>query len=109
MIQLYAILDCDHKKMNNLQLQQKDRKKEIAQLESFIKSDIDAREIKRAIAVRMAISGNTALPGVMRYNKNRLKKYTNESIFSRFAKKNSSSPYRAEAVDLKNSSDIFRQ
>jgi RNA-directed DNA polymerase len=28
---------------------------------------------------------NTALPGVMRYNKNRLKKYTNESIFSRFA------------------------
>jgi putative transposase len=26
--------------------------------ESFIKSDIDARELKRAIAVRMAISGN---------------------------------------------------
>ena len=25
---------------------------------------------------------NTALPGVMRYNKNKLKKYTNESIFS---------------------------
>ncbi|MEG4329849.1 hypothetical protein [Microcoleus sp. herbarium5] len=41
--------------MNNLQLQQKDRKKEIAQLESFIKSDIDARELKRAIAVRMAV------------------------------------------------------
>ena len=58
MIQLYAILDCDHKKMNNLQLQQKDREKEIAQLESFIKSDIDARELKRAIAVRMALSGN---------------------------------------------------
>jgi putative transposase len=31
--------------------------KEIAQLESFIKSDIDARELKRAIAVRMALSG----------------------------------------------------
>jgi hypothetical protein len=29
MIQLYAILDCGHKKMNNLQLQQKDREKEI--------------------------------------------------------------------------------
>ena len=43
--------------MNNLQLQQKDREKEIAQLESFIKSDIDARELKRAIAVRMALSG----------------------------------------------------
>jgi putative transposase len=44
--------------MNNLQLPQKDREKEIAQLESFIKSDIDARKLKRAIAVRMAISGN---------------------------------------------------
>jgi putative transposase len=44
--------------MNNLQLQQKDMEKEIAQLESFIKSDIDARELKRAIAVRMAIAGN---------------------------------------------------
>ena len=30
MIQLYAILDCDNKKINNLQLQQKDREKEIA-------------------------------------------------------------------------------
>src|SRR4028118_910902 len=58
MIQLYAILDCHNKKMNNLQLPQKHREKEIAQLESFIKSDIDARELKRAIAVRMAISGN---------------------------------------------------
>jgi len=28
MIQLYAILDCDHKKMNNLQLPQKDRERE---------------------------------------------------------------------------------
>ena len=43
--------------MNNLQLPQKDMKKEIAQLESFIKSDIDARELKRAIAIRMALSG----------------------------------------------------
>lgn len=31
------------KKMNNLQLSQKDMKKKIAQLEYFIKSDIDAR------------------------------------------------------------------
>jgi len=46
------------KKMNNLQLSQKKMKKEIAQLEYFIKSDIDARELKRAIAVRMALSGN---------------------------------------------------
>ncbi|MEG4917580.1 MULTISPECIES: hypothetical protein [unclassified Microcoleus] len=44
--------------MNNLQLPQKDREKEIAQLESFIKSDIDARELKRAIADPMALSGN---------------------------------------------------
>ena len=28
-IQLYAILDCDNKTMNNLQLPQKDREKEI--------------------------------------------------------------------------------
>ena len=58
MIQLYVILDCNNKNMNNLQLPQKDREKEIDCLESFIKSDIDARELKRAIAVRMAISGN---------------------------------------------------
>ena len=45
MIQLYAILNSDHKKMNNLQLPQKDREKEIAFLESFIQSDIDAREL----------------------------------------------------------------
>ena len=31
--------------------------KEILQLESFIKSDVDARELKRAIAVRMALVG----------------------------------------------------
>ena len=43
--------------MNNLQLPQKDMEKEISQLESFIKSDIDARELKRAIAVRMALEG----------------------------------------------------
>jgi hypothetical protein len=41
--------------MNNLQLPHKDMKKEIAQLESSIKSDIDARELKRAIAVRMGL------------------------------------------------------
>lgn len=29
MIQLYAILDCDNKNMNNLQRQQKDQEKEI--------------------------------------------------------------------------------
>jgi len=58
MIQLYAILDCDKKKMNNLQRPQKDREKEIASWESFIKSALDARELKRAIAVRMASSGN---------------------------------------------------
>lgn len=46
------------KKMNNLQLSQKDMEKEIAQLEYFIKSDIDARELKRAIADPMALSGN---------------------------------------------------
>ena len=57
MIQLYAILDRDNKKMNNLKLPPKDLEKEITQLESFIKSDIDARELKRAIAVRMAIEG----------------------------------------------------
>src|SRR4028118_1785711 len=45
------------KKMNNLQRPQKNMKKEILQLESFIKSDIDARELKRAIAVRMALEG----------------------------------------------------
>ena len=49
------------KKMNNLQLPQKDMEKEIPQLESFIKSDIDARELKRAIAVRMALSGKLTL------------------------------------------------
>ena len=31
--------------MKNLQLPQKDREKEIDSLESFIKSDIDAREL----------------------------------------------------------------
>ena len=44
-------------KMNNLQQPQKDTQKEITQLEFFIKSDIDARELKRAIAVRMALEG----------------------------------------------------
>lgn len=43
--------------MNNLKLPLKDMEKEITQLESFIKSGIDARELKRAIAVRMAVEG----------------------------------------------------
>ncbi|MEG5116843.1 helix-turn-helix domain-containing protein [Microcoleus sp. A2-C5] len=43
--------------MNNLQLPQKDMEKERVALESFIKSDRTVREIKRAIAVRMAIEG----------------------------------------------------
>jgi len=47
MIQLYAILDCDHKKMNNLQLPQKDREKEIAQLQycgQFLSSQSTIRQ-----------------------------------------------------------------
>jgi len=43
--------------MNNLKLPLKDMENEITQLESFIKSDIDARKLKRAIAVRMAVEG----------------------------------------------------
>ena len=58
-LQLYAILDCDNKKMNKLQLPQKDLEKEKASLEYFIESDIDARELKRAIAVRMAMVGKS--------------------------------------------------
>jgi len=38
--------------MNNLQLPQKEMEKEIHPLESFIKSDIDARALKRAVAIR---------------------------------------------------------
>ena len=45
--------------MNELQLTQKDLEKETASLEDFIESDIDARELKRAIAVRMAMVGNS--------------------------------------------------
>ena len=43
--------------MNNLQLPQKDMEKERATLECFIKSNRTVRELKRAIAVRMAIEG----------------------------------------------------
>ncbi|WP_333425487.1 winged helix-turn-helix domain-containing protein [Microcoleus sp. herbarium8] len=43
--------------MNNLQLPQKNMEKERAALESFIKSDRTVRELKRAVAVRMAIEG----------------------------------------------------
>lgn len=45
--------------MNKLQLPQKDMEKEKASLEYFIKSDIDTRELKRAIAVRMAMLGKS--------------------------------------------------
>ena len=43
--------------MNNLQRPQKIGKKKELKHESFIKSDLDARELKRAIAVRMALAG----------------------------------------------------
>ncbi len=45
--------------MNKLQLPHKDMEKEKASLEDFIESDIDARELKRAIAVRMAMIGKS--------------------------------------------------
>lgn len=57
MVQSYVMLDQDNKKMNNLQLEQKEKKKEIAELESLIKSNLDSRELKRALAVKMAIEG----------------------------------------------------
>jgi|GEM_PF-2946793 len=37
MIQLYAILDCDNKKMNNLQLPLKDMEKEISSMNLSLK------------------------------------------------------------------------
>ncbi|WP_293354135.1 MULTISPECIES: helix-turn-helix domain-containing protein [unclassified Microcoleus] len=45
--------------MNKLQLPQKDMEKEKASLEYFIKSDLDTRELKRAIAVKMAMVGKS--------------------------------------------------
>ena len=48
--------------MHKLQLPQKDMEKERASLESlesFIEGDIDARKLKRAIAVRMAMVGKS--------------------------------------------------
>jgi transposase len=45
--------------MNKLQLPQKELETEKASLEDFIESDIDARELKRAIAVRMAMVGKS--------------------------------------------------
>jgi putative transposase len=45
--------------MNKLHLPQKDLEKEKASLEYFIESDIDARELKRAIAIRMAVVGKS--------------------------------------------------
>lgn len=44
--------------MYNFLLGQKMKDEETSILESFIKSDIDARELKRAIAVKMAIEGH---------------------------------------------------
>jgi putative transposase len=44
--------------MYNFLLEQKIKDEEISSLESFIKSDIDARELKRAVAVKMAIEGH---------------------------------------------------
>jgi transposase len=44
--------------MYNFLLEQKIKDEEISSLESFIKSDIDARELKRAIAVKMSIEGH---------------------------------------------------
>ncbi|WP_293158025.1 MULTISPECIES: hypothetical protein [unclassified Microcoleus] len=44
--------------MNKLQ-PQKDIEKQKTLLEYFIESDIDARELKRAIAVRMAMIGQS--------------------------------------------------
>jgi hypothetical protein len=41
--------------MNNLQLPQKDMEKEIPQLESFVKSDIDARELEGVISTKMVL------------------------------------------------------
>jgi transposase len=43
--------------MYNFLLEQKIKDEEISSLESFIKSNIDVREFKRAIAVKMAIEG----------------------------------------------------
>ncbi|MCC3532421.1 MAG: helix-turn-helix domain-containing protein [Microcoleus sp. PH2017_21_RUC_O_A] len=44
--------------MNKLQPQE-DMEKEKTLLECFIKSDMDAREFKRAIAVRMTMAGQS--------------------------------------------------
>ncbi len=43
--------------MNDLQQAEKERNKEIAELEILIESNLSARELKRAIAVRMALTG----------------------------------------------------
>jgi putative transposase len=44
--------------MYNFLLEQKVKDEEISSLESFINSNIDARELKRAVAVKMAIEGH---------------------------------------------------
>jgi len=43
--------------MNDLQQAEKERNKEIAELEILIESNLSARELKRAIAVKMALTG----------------------------------------------------
>jgi transposase len=45
--------------MHNFLLEQKVKDEEIAKLESFIKSNPDARELKRSLAVKMATQGDT--------------------------------------------------
>jgi transposase len=44
--------------MYNFLLEQKVKSEEISSLESFIKSKLDARELKRAVAVKMSIEGH---------------------------------------------------
>jgi putative transposase len=44
--------------MYNFLREQKIKYEEISSLESFIKSDLDARELRRAVAVKMAIEGH---------------------------------------------------
>lgn len=45
--------------MYNFLLERKVKDEEIFSLESFIESNIDARELKRAVAVKMAIEGHS--------------------------------------------------
>ena len=47
--------------MSNPFIKQQEEYDKIASLESLIKSDLDPRELKRAVAVKMAIEGCTDL------------------------------------------------